>query len=64
MGEIFEQVAAVSEQMMHNHLHKDEMLLLQAMVLVNAGTSQRPDFSTPIKQSSSRINLILLYAYS
>lgn len=37
MTEIFEQVAAVSEQMMQNHLHKDELLLLQAMVLVNAG---------------------------
>ena len=37
MAEIFEQVAAVSEQMMQNHLHKDELLLLQAMVLVNAG---------------------------
>nr|ANC90315.1 estrogen receptor [Saccostrea glomerata] len=36
MAEIFEQVAAVSEQMMQNHLHKDELLLLQAMVLVNA----------------------------
>lgn len=41
MTEIFEQVAAVSEQMMQNHLHKDELLLLQAMVLVNAGNYKR-----------------------
>lgn len=40
MTEIFEQVAAVSEQMMQNHLHKDELLLLQAMVLVNAGNER------------------------
>ncbi|XP_021374787.1 estrogen receptor-like isoform X1 [Mizuhopecten yessoensis] len=36
MSEIFEQVAAVSEQMVQCHLHKDELLLLQATVLVNA----------------------------
>jgi hypothetical protein len=53
MGEIFEQVAAVSEQMMHNHLHKDEMLLLQAMVLVNAGMK---DINTSIKQSNSLLS--------
>ena len=37
MTEIFEQVAAVSEQMIQFNLHKDEFLLLQATVLVNAG---------------------------
>ncbi|KAK3093364.1 hypothetical protein FSP39_014570 [Pinctada imbricata] len=36
MTEIFEQVAAVSEQMVHLNVHKDEFLLLQATVLVNA----------------------------
>ncbi|XP_033733856.1 estrogen receptor gamma-like isoform X1 [Pecten maximus] len=36
MSEIFEQVAAVSEQMVQCNLHKDELLLLQATVLVNA----------------------------
>lgn len=37
MGEILEQVAAVSDQMVQYSLHREELLLLQATVLVNAG---------------------------
>ena len=37
MGEILEQVAAVSDQMVQYNLHREELLLLQATVLVNAG---------------------------
>lgn len=38
MTEIFEQVSAVSENFIQYQLHKNESLLLQATVLVNAGT--------------------------
>lgn len=38
MTEILEQVAAVSEQMVQFAVSKEELLLLQATVLVNAGT--------------------------
>ena len=37
MNEIFEQVSAVSESFVQCQLHKNECLLLQATVLVNAG---------------------------
>ena len=37
MGDVLEQVSAVSEQMVHYGLNKEELLLLQATVLVNAG---------------------------
>ena len=37
MREILDQVSAVSEQMVRFDLHKEEMLLLQATVLANAG---------------------------
>ncbi|GFR77825.1 estrogen receptor [Elysia marginata] len=36
MGDVLEQVSAVSEQMVHHGLNKEELLLLQATVLVNA----------------------------
>ncbi|KAK3778962.1 hypothetical protein RRG08_034223 [Elysia crispata] len=36
MGDVLEQVSAVSEQMVHYGLNKEELLLLQATVLVNA----------------------------
>ncbi|KAK3591620.1 hypothetical protein CHS0354_013804 [Potamilus streckersoni] len=36
MGDVLEQVAAVSEQMRQHQLHREEMLLLQATVLINA----------------------------
>lgn len=37
MTEILEQVGAVSEQMVQYSVSKEELLLLQATVLVNAG---------------------------
>jgi hypothetical protein len=37
MTEVFEQVSAVSENFIQCQLHKNESLLLQATVLVNAG---------------------------
>lgn len=37
MSEVLEQVAAVSEQLVQYNLHNDELLLLQATVLANAG---------------------------
>lgn len=37
MGDVLEQVSAVSEQMVLHGLNKEELLLLQATVLVNAG---------------------------
>ena len=37
MCEALEQVAAVSDQMVQYNLHREELLLLQATVLVNAG---------------------------
>lgn len=37
MGDVLEQVAAVSDQLVQYNLHKDELLLLQATVLANAG---------------------------
>ena len=37
MSEVLEQVAAVSDQMVQYNLHREELLLLQATVLVNAG---------------------------
>lgn len=37
MGDVLEQVSAVSEQMVLCGLNKEELLLLQATVLVNAG---------------------------
>ena len=40
MGDVLEQVAAVSDQMVQYSLHREELLLLQATVLVNAGKSQ------------------------
>ena len=39
MMEILEQVSAVSEQMVQFMVTKEELLLLQATILVNAGTS-------------------------
>ena len=38
MGDVLEQVAAVADQMVQYNLHREELLLLQATVLVNAGT--------------------------
>ena len=40
MMEILEQVSAVSEQMVQFMVTKEELLLLQATILVNAGTSR------------------------
>lgn len=37
MADVLEQVSAVSEQMVLYGLNKEELLLLQATVLVNAG---------------------------
>ena len=37
MTDILERVGAVSEQMVQYRINKDELLLLQATVLVNAG---------------------------
>lgn len=37
MSEVLEQVAAVSEQFVQYNLHNEELLLLQATVLANAG---------------------------
>ena len=37
MMEILEQVSAVSEQMVYHGVTKEELLLLQATILVNAG---------------------------
>lgn len=37
MSEVLEQVAAVSEQLVQYDLHNEELLLLQATVLANAG---------------------------
>ena len=37
MGDVLEQVAAVADQMVLYNLHREELLLLQATVLVNAG---------------------------
>ena len=43
MGDVLEQVAAVSDQMVQYSLHREELLLLQATVLVNAGKTQISD---------------------
>lgn len=45
MGEILEQVAAVSDQMVQYNLHREELLLLQATVLVNAEVRKLSSYS-------------------
>lgn len=59
MTEIFEQVAAVSEQMMQNHLHKDELLLLQAMVLVNAEVRRLASYNQIFNMQQSLLDAIV-----
>ncbi|CAL1532147.1 unnamed protein product [Lymnaea stagnalis] len=44
MGDVLEQVAAVSEQMVLYNLNKEELLLLQATVLVNAEVRRLDSF--------------------
>lgn len=53
MSEVFEQLAAVSEQLVQYHLHNEEFLLLQATVLANAEVRKLASYSKlfEIKQS-------------
>jgi len=42
MSDVFEQLAAISEQLVQYQIHNDEFLLLQATILSNAGMSSLP----------------------
>ncbi|KAL4237268.1 Estrogen receptor [Mactra antiquata] len=45
MGDVLEQVAAVSDQLVQYNLHKEELLLLQATVLANAEVRKLASFN-------------------
>nr|ATU32602.1 estrogen receptor [Parafossarulus striatulus] len=63
MSEILEQVSAVSEQMVHNVVTKEELLLLQATILVNAEVRRLSSFNKISEMRSMIVDALMEVAH-
>lgn len=63
MSEILEQVSAVSEQMVQNGVTKEELLLLQATILVNAEVRRLSSFSKIMEMRAMIVDALMEVAH-